>query len=208
MAATYGMIEMIDDGVGRILAAVEAAGQTDDTIVVFTSDHGDMMGDHGLMLKGWMHYRGTLQVPLVIADPAREPGRTDSLACSVDLAQTLMEIAGLDEYDGMQGTSIVPVLDDPSAAVRDVVLIEDDMPSGLAAQTPLPAKTRTVVTAEGMKYTRHDSGEDQLFDLVADPDELVQLGPVDPARRAEAIEVLTDAMIATADCARGAPVRA
>ena len=69
LAATYGMIEMIDDRVGLILACLEASGQAENTIVVFTSDHGDMMGDHGLFLKGFMHYRGTLQVPLVIRAP-------------------------------------------------------------------------------------------------------------------------------------------
>ena len=78
IAATYGMVEMIDDAVGRILATVDRVGAgpdgADDTIVVFTSDHGDMMGEHGLMLKGFMHYRGTLQVPLVIRAPGRMPG--------------------------------------------------------------------------------------------------------------------------------------
>ena len=74
LAATYGMIEMIDDRVGQILACLEASGQAENTIVVFTSDHGDMMGDHGLFLKGFMHYRGTLQVPLVIRAPGVVPG--------------------------------------------------------------------------------------------------------------------------------------
>ncbi len=79
IAANYGTIEMIDDRVGQILAAVERLGQTDNTIVVFTADHGDMMGDHHLLLKGMMHYRGCTQVPMVIADPRRSPGRTSSL---------------------------------------------------------------------------------------------------------------------------------
>ena len=83
IAATYGTIELIDDRVGRILAALDRLGQTDNTIIVFTSDHGDMMGDHGLMLKGYMHYRGTLAVPMVIVDPGASraaPGRWQAVS--------------------------------------------------------------------------------------------------------------------------------
>ena len=60
---------MIDHGIGTLLNALEEMGARDNTIIVFTSDHGDMMGEHGLFLKGFMHYRGTLQVPLVIDVP-------------------------------------------------------------------------------------------------------------------------------------------
>ena len=60
---------MIDAGVGRMIAALEHTGQADDTIVVFTSDHGDMFGDHGFMLKGGMVFEGTTRVPLIVARP-------------------------------------------------------------------------------------------------------------------------------------------
>ncbi len=206
IAATYGMVEMIDDGVGQILAAIERFGLTDDTIVVFTSDHGDMMGEHGLLLKGFMHYRGTLQPPMVIADPTRRAARSSSLAGSIDLGPTLLELAGLARFDGMQGHSLVPVLDDSTASVRDHVLIEDDISDAAAAFGHFPGKTRTYVGDDGLKYTRHSTGEDQLFDLVADPHEMVQLAPTDPTRRADAMERLTDALITSADASRGNPV--
>ena len=207
IAATYGMIEMIDDRIGRILAAIERAGQLDDTIIVFTADHGDMMGDHGLMLKGRMHYKGTLQVPMVIVDPRRTPGRTASLAGSLDLASTLLDLAGISGYDGIQGTSLVPILDDPAATVRSELLIEDDYPKALAVHRRTIAKTRTLVT-DRHKYTRHDSGEDQLYDLEADPDEVAHLGSVEPRVRAEMIERMTDAVIDAADDAKGTPLAA
>lgn len=203
IAATYGTIEMIDDAIGRIVEAVDRIGQTQDTIVVFTSDHGDMMGDHGLMLKGFMHYQGTLRVPLVIVDPSRPAGRTSSLASSVDVAPTLLDLAGLPEYFGMQGSSLLPVLDDPQESVRDHVLIEDDAPHGLVA-AGLPAKTRTIVS-DGFKYTRISTRESQLFDLTSDPDELIDLADRHPTLRASMTERLADAMLTTADDARGAP---
>jgi arylsulfatase A-like enzyme len=136
IAATYGMIEMIDDGVGQILAAIKRLDQTRDTIIVFTSDCGDMMGEQGLMMKGFMHYTGTLRVPMVIVDPQRTAGRTNSLSGSIDLSSTLLKLAGLAEFDGMQGTSLVPVLD-------------DDLPTATAARAPIPAKTRTIVADRG-----------------------------------------------------------
>ena len=206
IAATYGMIELIDDCVGQILAAVASAGELHDTIIVFTSDHGDMMGDHGLFLKGCMHYRGTLQVPMVIADPRRTPARTASLASSIDLGPTLLDIAGLDRYNGIQGKSLVPLLEDATATIRDYVLIEDDIPNAARTWGDMPDKTRTLIT-EGLKYTRHSTGEDQLYDLDSDPDEIAELSTGNPAQRAAMVELLTDALVIADDSARGAPVR-
>ncbi len=206
IAATYGMIEMIDDGVGQILRRLETAGQADNTIIVFTSDHGDMMGDHGLMTKGFMHYRGTLQPPLVIADPTYAAGRTSSLAGSIDLAPTLLDLAGLQHYDGIQGQSLVPTLNDSSAAVRSHVLVEDDLPAAIAAVAPIPEKTRTVVGADGSKYTRHSSGDEQLFDLIHDPAEVEPLHHLGGERRARAVDLLADALITADDTSRGTPV--
>jgi len=206
VAATYGMIEMVDDCVGRILAGVAESARRSgrDTIVVFTSDHGDMMGDHGLLLKGFMHYRGTLQVPLAIAAPGRAPARTSSLASSIDLGPTLLELCGLGGYDGIQGRSLVPLLDDPAATVRDHVLIEDDVAPITARLAGFPAKTRTLVT-ENWRYTRNSTREEQLFDLRADPDERNDLRRDRPELRAEATARMMDALIDADDAARGAP---
>jgi arylsulfatase A-like enzyme len=204
IAATYGAIEMIDDGVGQLFDCVERLGLTERTIVVFTSDHGDMMGDHGLFLKGFMHYRGTLQVPLVIDVPGRTAGRTDALASSIDLGPTLLDVCGIQGYDGIQGLPLTPTLDDPSTEVRDHVLIEDDIAPITASLTPIPAKTRTLVTRD-YRYTRNSKREEQLFDLRADPDEMDDLKDQAPASRALMIERLADALIEADDAARGAP---
>jgi arylsulfatase A-like enzyme len=204
-AAEYGMIEMIDAGVGRVLEAVERLGMADDTIIVFTSDHGDMFGDHGLMLKGTMHYEGCIRVPLVIAQPGRTGTRSSALASSLDLAQTLLELADVPVFDGMQGTSLVPVLDDPSASVRDHVYIEEDFPA--AEIFPIfPYKVRTVVTDEG-RITRYDTGEVEVYDWAGDPEERVNLavGDRDPKRVASLSDALTGALIDYSDTARPEP---
>lgn len=207
IAATYGMIEMIDDGVGRILAAVDALDSDRDTIVIFTSDHGDMMGDHGLILKLLYHYQGCVRVPLVIADPRRPPGasRTRSLASSIDLAQTVLDLCGLEPYCDMQGHSLTPLLDDPDASVRDAVLVEDDFPLGRRGRRtgPFPWRGRTVIADDG-RFTRYNTGEGQLFDLAADAEETHDLyaQPSARDRRVALTERLAWLMMESDDMAR------
>ncbi len=106
--------------------------------------------------------------------PSLAPSRTQGLASSLDLAPTLLDLCGLAEYDGIQGHSLKPMLEDPRARVRDHVLIEDDIATITAKLTPIPGKTRTVIT-EQYRYTRNSQGEEQLFDLVEDPDEMLDL---------------------------------
>jgi arylsulfatase A-like enzyme len=206
IAATYGMIEMVDDGVGRILEQLDTLGLRDNTIVIFTSDHGDMMGDHGLFLKGFMHYRGTLQVPLVISAPNMPAQRVQGLASSIDIAPTILELCKLRSYDGIQGHSLKPMLSSEDVRVRDHVLIEDDIATITAKLTPIPAKTRTVIT-EQYRYTRNAKGEEQLFDLQADPDEMQDLTASNHPARGQMMEVLADALMAADDAARGAPTQ-
>ena len=202
MAAEYGMIEMIDGAVGSVLGALERLGLADDTIVIFTSDHGDMFGDHGLMLKGTMHYRGCLEVPLAISRPGRAGARTRSIASSLDLAQTILELTGVPEFGGMQGRSLVPILDDPTETVRDHVYVEEDFPP--AEVFPVfPHKVRSVVTDEG-RITCYSTGETEVFDLHDDPDELVNLAARerDPVRCTALRERMIGTLIDYSDTAR------
>ena len=99
------------------------------------------------------------------------------------------------------------MIQDPDTSVRESVLIEDDIAPVVASLTPIPAKTRTLVT-NTHRYTRNSKREEQLIDLVADPDERENLVETDAVARAVVIERLTDALIAADDAARGAPVDA
>jgi arylsulfatase A-like enzyme len=169
--------------------------------VLFTSDHGDMFGDHGLMLKAMMHYQGALRVPLTIAGPGIEPGRSDSLASSLDLAQTLLELTGLDEFDRMQGVSLKPILDDPASSVRDHVYVEEDMP--ITERGPVPHKARTLFTENG-RITRFSTGESEVYCFDDDPDELDNRATSDPdgAFTRALQDRLTQALIDYSDLAR------
>src|SRR5262249_37450551 len=124
---TYGMITMIDDDGRRFLATLERRGLNEQPVVLFTSDHADLMGDQQIMLKGPYHFQGLIRVPMLINVPGLTSGTvTRTLGCTVDLAQTVLHLAGLEPYHGIQGQSLVPVLTDPAAVVREHVLIEDD----------------------------------------------------------------------------------
>ena len=203
IAATYGMISMIDDGVGRILQHLEEKNIRDNTIIVFTSDHGDMMGDHSLFLKGFMHYRGTLQVPLVIDTPRLSPGQTSSLASSIDLGPTLMDLCDIDAYDGIQGASLRPIVENSNIHVRDSILIEDDVPLITSKLTPIPARTRTLLMEE-FRFSRNTKGEEQLFDLSNNHDEMTNIADQSDLR-ARMLTSLNDAMMLADDSSRGAP---
>ncbi|MGD8830316.1 MAG: sulfatase-like hydrolase/transferase [Pseudomonadales bacterium] len=194
MAAEFGLIEMMDRGIGRVLDRLYDLGLADNTIVVFTSDHGDMFGDHGLMLKATMHYQGCLRVPLLIAAPGKTPGRTSAFASSLDLAQTFLDFASAPTFQDMQGVSLKPVVEDASADVRDHAYVEEDFPLALHG-SPLPLKSRTLIHGD-YRYSRYSSGDCELFDLANDPDELRNLADERDARqiRAELAERMLDVM--------------
>jgi arylsulfatase A-like enzyme len=202
MAAEFGMIEFIDESIGRIMSTLEQQSMIDNTIVIFTSDHGDMFGDHGLMMKAMMHYDGCIRVPFIVAAPEIKPGRSDSLICSMDIAQTVLELTGGEPFDRMQGVSFTPLLDDPAATVRDHVYIEEDMPL-VEAVGRVPHRARTLVTHEN-RITAYSSNEVEVYDRVNDPDELTNLCVSEPgsSQVAEMKQRLIESMMQYSDFSR------
>ncbi len=194
MAAEYGLIEMMDHGIGHVLQRLADLGLAENTVVVFTSDHGDMFGDHGLMLKATMHYQGCLRVPLLIAAPDATPGRTRAFASSLDLAQTFLDYASAPDYQDMQGVSLKAVVEDAAASVRDHAYVEEDFPLALHG-SPLPLKSRTLIHGD-YRYSRYSTGDCELYDLANDPGELRNLANEKAATdiRAEMTERMLDVM--------------
>ncbi|HEX7008103.1 MAG TPA: sulfatase-like hydrolase/transferase [Alphaproteobacteria bacterium] len=183
LALNYGMITMIDDAVGRILARLEALGLADNTVVIFTSDHGDFMGDHQLLLKGPIHLQGLIRVPAIWADPAeRKPGRrSTALAGTVDLAPTILDRAGLAPFNGMQGRSLLRLMRGDESGWREAMLVEEE---GQRIYLGLPgrARVRTLIT-DRHRLTVYDGVEwGELYDLRDDPHEMSNLW-FDPDRQ-------------------------
>lgn len=201
-ALTYGMNAMIDDAVGRIMGRIEALGLADDTVVVFTSDHGEYMGDHQLLTKGPLHYRGLIRVPFIWVDPGTgDPGRVcDDLAGSIDFAPTILDRAGLQPFYGMQGRSLSGLLAGNVGAIREALLIEEENQRVLLGFDAHP-RARTVITSRRRLtvYDRVHWGE--LYDLEEDPHEMCNLwdDPDSLGEKCEMLDRMAHEMIELAD---------
>lgn len=170
-------VTMIDTEVGRILDALEAAGQLDNTIVVFTSDHGDSLGDHGHSQK-WTMYEEVIRLPLILWGPGHfdRTGAVGGLIQHMDIAPTLFELAGLDFPEGREAISFAPELRGEDFAGREAVFCEQGR--DVVFQF---SEFVSMVRTERWKYVHLiDEAFGQLFDLAADPLEEVNLWD-DPA---------------------------
>ncbi len=222
VASYYAMIELIDENIGRLLASLEETDQRKNTVIIFTSDHGEMLGDHGLLLKGCRFYEGLVRVPLIISWPGHFPAQeesvledgladddsngeenveaeesaegapevdspaapagfvSDALVELVDIAPTLLELAGLSLPQGMQGRSLLPILngDAPPHQHRDFVRCEyyralnPDIP-GRAQYEGSYATMYRDRSHKIVVYHGHEQGE--LYDLEKDPGEFENL---------------------------------
>jgi arylsulfatase A-like enzyme len=170
MALTCGMIAMIDDAVGALVSYLKASGLYENTVIVFNSDHGDYLGDFGLLLKGAMPLRSINRVPFIWSDPAsRMPAVSQALASTVDLAPTILARAGTKPYYGIQGKSLLANMQG-SPVLRDQLLIEHQDAFKRYGMSRYPM-IRTLVTP-AWRYSVW-RGEDwgELYDLQSDPDE-------------------------------------
>ncbi len=181
-AAYYAMIELIDDNVGRLLDTLEETGQRENTIVVFTSDHGEMLGDHGLVLKGCRFYEGLVRVPLIWSWPGHvEEGMASSALVELtDIAPTLLDFAGVDPAHEMQGRSLAPLLTGalPADHHRDYVRAEyysalNATTTGKGSGQGTYATMLRTVRYKLVNYHGFEHGE--LFDLETDPWEFKNL---------------------------------
>jgi arylsulfatase len=108
----YAMIAQIDDQFARILKTLDETGQRASTVIIFTSDHGEALGDHGLMFKGCRFYEGLVRIPLIFSWPGKFQTdlRSDALVELLDLTATIVELCGLEQPEYMQGRSLTPIL--------------------------------------------------------------------------------------------------
>ncbi len=196
IALTYGMITMIDDAIGRVLKQLEDLGLADDTIVIFTSDHGDYMGDHGLMLKLLLHYQGIIRVPFIWHDPTSPAnGEVETgLASSIDIAATILARAGIQPYNGIQGRDLL------STSAPEAVIVEEDSQRKMTG-FDRPQRVRTVVTDRYRMSLREGEDWNELYDLAADPGETDNLydKPSGQSARQDLSEIMLRTMISLQD---------
>lgn len=198
-AAYYAMIEQIDHQFGRIIAALRDTGQLENTIVIFHSDHGELLGDHGLIYKGCRFFEGLVHVPLMVSWPGHIDGGAVSgaLVELVDLAPTLLDAANLETPEFMQGTSLHPLLTGQKPKDRH----KDHVISQYYDALAQPNGTHGTMYRDG-RYKMcvyHGHGVGELYDLENDPGEFDNLWD-DPASKDLKAEILgrhLDAMMAT-----------
>ncbi|MFB6218336.1 MAG: sulfatase [Halobacteriaceae archaeon] len=190
--AYYRLVERVDRRVGRVLNALDAAGEREDTVVVFLSDHGDGHGAHRLNQKSYLYEEQT-RVPLLVDAPDGGGGRVDDrlVAAGLDLLPTLADYAGIDVE--RRGRSLRPAVAGDDADGRESVVVQ--------TATPVPGR---MVRTERYKYVVYARGQrrEQLFDLRADPGEMVDLA--DDAAHAGVLEDhrerLLEWCLETGDC--------
>lgn len=169
------LCSMLDDQVGRLLAALDATGQTEDTLVVFTSDHGDYLGAHGLLFKGAPAFEEAYRVPLIMRGPGVVPGvAVPGPVSLLDLPRTLVRLLLGEEFD-CQGAELTGHLTGAGVGAAGEAFAE--------FHGQRFRYTQRVLWRGSWKYVMNGFDEDELYDLAADPGELRNLA-ADPEHRA------------------------
>jgi arylsulfatase A-like enzyme len=183
----YAMIENLDDNIGRLVAALRANGQLDNTIIALTADHGELLGSHGLLAKQ-RPWEESLGIPLIVSGAGTPASVVADPVCTEDLFPTLLGLAGVTPRDPKPGIDLSPLVRGSQAGIdREGVLLEfvAEMRPGL----PFHDETWRGIRTRRFKYTvlgdAHGGRPWQFFDLENDPYEMTNLVD-DPAHAAEA----------------------
>ncbi|MDR3709448.1 MAG: sulfatase-like hydrolase/transferase [Capsulimonadaceae bacterium] len=184
VAVYYGMISFMDRQIGRILDKLDELGLAENTLVVFTTDHGHLIGQHGLTAKGAFPYEDLLRIPFIVRCPGTVPQNTTSSAMQslVDLAPTFLDGTGMDIPRDMQGISQLPVWRGATQSKRDHVMAEFH-------HQPTTMHLRTYIDERWKMTVYRDQSYGEFFDLQSDPGEHRNLWS-DPARAADRAHVM------------------
>lgn len=164
----FAFMSLIDHQMGRILDKLEEMGELENTIVVFSADHGESLGAHDCQDKGHFMYEEIYRIPLIIRTPGQRPGREHGLVSTVDLCPTILDWAGdPDPAEGRDGRSLLPLLDGAEIEWRTEVVSEFH---GLVI-----GYTQRMITDERYKYVWNVGDLDEFYDLRNDPYELHNL---------------------------------
>lgn len=170
----YGCNRYIDREIGRVLDAIDR-DHKDDTVVIYTSDHGDMLMSHGLLSKGPMMYEEITNVPFIVRMPGGASGEVSrALISQLDILPTMLELAGIDVPESMQGVSFAPLMSNPSQSTRDSLMLSFNRFAINHDQFGAFYPIRCVVD-ERYKLVINLLDTDELYDLENDPYEMFNL---------------------------------
>ena len=179
-------VAMLDHEIGRLMASLESQGLIEDTLIVFTSDHGDMTGAHGGLIDKGLLYEEAMRVPMVFSHPDLKPGTRRGLALNMDILPTALGLMGI-EFTPRQAEDLTPLVRDARRQGRKFLLAEYHGLRFLYSQ-------RMLVSDDGWKFIFSPGDYDELYDLNADPDELTNLA--DSNEHAEVLARMRAALMA------------
>ena len=204
VAHYYGLTTFCDDGIGRVLAELDRLGLAENTHVVFTSDHGEGLGDHGIAAKPMMSYEAVNRVPMIWRHMETVPAGSvhEGVMTQLDLVPTFLDLAGAPPLVGMEGRSFAPLLRGEVEGHRDAVIVERIAIFGsgkpeLVGNTrshpePIVLRVKMLVTSDWKLLHYGTTAYGELYDVQEDPDDLNNLwdDPAHAAIRAELVERL------------------
>jgi arylsulfatase A-like enzyme len=212
VAVYWGMVTRVDDLIGRLVSALQASPASDNTVVILTSDHGDYVGDYGLTEKWWTGFQDCLvRVPLIALLPGVTGARrVEALTENIDVFPTVMELAGVEPQHAHFGRSLLPLIRGETTELRTAVFadggqapgekhtLETRWPEGtiyyektrLQNDDPTTVAKSAMIRTDRWKYVSRLAGKEELYDLQADPGELVNL--IDDAEYAEVVADLRE----------------
>lgn len=198
-AAYHAMIAQIDDMIGSLLDCLSETGQLDNTMIIFMSDHGEMLGDHGLLYKGCRFYEGLVHVPLIISYPeVIEKGLvSDALAELVDIPQTILDFAGIDHHHLMQGQSLKSLLTGQTEPNIHKPFVLSEYYDAINYDGSIGSRGSMYFDGRYKLCVYHDADTGELYDHNTDPDEHYDLwdNPEFSALRCELLSKHFNAMM-------------
>jgi iduronate 2-sulfatase len=162
-AGYLATVTFMDEQVGRILKTLKKLGLDKDTAVFFTSDHGYLLGEHHFWQKGNLREEVT-RVPLIMKVPGQKPAKNSSMVELVDMFPTACELTGLPIPKSVQGTSLLPILENPKASVKKTAF--SFAGGGISMRTP------------NWSYMRYKDGSEELYDMKKDPKQFKNLAKI------------------------------
>jgi arylsulfatase A-like enzyme len=185
---TYGMISHVDEQVGRVLDSLEEQGVAENTVVMYISDHGDQLGEHGLYFKSVFPYDAHAHIPFIIKAPGGLKGKVvEDVVSMLDMVPTALDMAGVSPSSALPGEVLTPVVCDDQEPTRKNALVEIDRKPGRNADMPI--QMRTLVTHEYKLVYYANTGETMLFDRLNDPCEQKNLA-LEPSLQSKVLELL------------------
>jgi hypothetical protein len=173
----WAQIDLIDENVGRLISTLKETGQNKNTMIIFTSDHGDMCGDHGMRAKGCRFYEGLIRVPLIFWFPERfRKGLVSkALVELTDIAPTLLDILGVQIPNRMQGRSLLPILEGRTNPDTHRQFVRSEFYDTLDPKELPPAFATMIRTRDFKLIVYHGHALGELFNLSKDPYEFDNL---------------------------------